>query len=55
MQNKEGKDMKKIYEKATVKMIDLGKQDIVTLSGFLGKDDVFPLSNEETEEETASV
>lgn len=43
--------MKKAYIKATAKIVDLGKQDIVTLSGFLGKDDVFPLSAEEKEEE----
>ena len=43
--------MKKSYIKATAEIMDLGKQDIVTLSGFLGKDDVFPLSAENREEE----
>lgn len=51
MQNKEGMEMKKTYIKATAEILDLGKQDIVTLSGFSGKDDVFPLSDEEETQE----
>ena len=52
---KEGIEMKKTYVRAKAQIVSLGKEDILTLSGFTGKDDVFPLSNEENEEENASV
>lgn len=48
-QNKEGA-MKKIYEKAKAEILLLGKQDIVTLSGFFGKEDEFVIPTEENEE-----
>lgn len=44
--------MKKLYIKAKAELLVLGKEDILTLSGFEGKDDVFPLSYEEDSETT---
>ncbi len=48
-QSKEGKTMKKPYIKASAEILYLGKADILTFSGFAGKDDVFPLSDGEEE------
>ena len=55
MQSKEESKMKKTYVKAEAKVLDLGPADILTLSGFEGKDDVFPISYEEDGEENVSV
>ena len=42
--------MKKVYIKAKAEMLVLGKEDILTVSGFEGKDDVFPIPYEEDSE-----
>ncbi len=41
--------MKKKYERVNVTVLSFGKADILTLSGFTGKDDEFEIE-EETEE-----
>lgn len=43
--------MKKTYIKANAEVLHFGKADILTLSGFDGKEDLFPIADEAEETE----